>query len=245
MTPGHPSQPGPGPAACTHERPQDPLPSRLSLSPSSGSRCQTPRSPAPVSTRLPSGSPHTFTLSRERSPPSLLRTGVHVPGTSLLTSEDLADPLTAVVTAHVGPRPATLPAPQRLHASVASSGDLHTPNHSKTNSQPLPRSPPPARLSTPAPGRLSPTTDPISYDPAGLSQHLAQAPQGVTTITLKMPATSWPFPAPLESPGRTPHLGKLTPHSLHVPAPNQLNTEHHHSGLTLALYGSSQKYTKK
>lgn len=39
MTSGRPSQPGP--AACMHEHPQDPPPSRLCRSPSSGSRCQT------------------------------------------------------------------------------------------------------------------------------------------------------------------------------------------------------------
>ena len=200
MTLGRPSQPGPGPAACTHERPQDPLPSRLSLSPSSGSRCQTPRSPAPVSRACPQAS-H-FTPSRERSTPSLLRTGVHVPGTSLLTSEDLEDPLTAAVTAHVGPRPATLPAhsvctPPSPPLGTSTPQTVAGPTASLFPEVPhLPDSAPRLREGLAPPGPT--TTDPISHDPTGLTQHLAQAPQGVTTITCKNACN---FPALPGSPG--------------------------------------------
>ena len=89
VTSGRPSQPGP--AACMHERPQDPPPSRLCPSPSSGSaaRCSDPR-PRFHGPALRES--HSSMLLCECSPPSPLRTGLHVPGTSLLIGEDLAPP---------------------------------------------------------------------------------------------------------------------------------------------------------
>lgn len=203
MTPGRPSQPGPGPVACTHERPQDPLPSRLSPSPSSGSRCQTLRSPAPIHFHGPAlRSPHTFTLSCERSPPSPLRTGVHVPGTSCLTGEDLADLLTAMsqrTWVHVQ-RPflhhsvCTPPSPP---PGTSTPQTIAGPTASLFPEVPhLPDSSPPL-LGGLAPPRPT-TTDPISHDPTGLPQHAAQAPQGVTTIT---PKNACNFPALPGSPG--------------------------------------------
>ena len=158
VTSGRPSQPGP--AACMHERPQDPPPSRLCPSPSSGSaaRCSDPR-PRFHGPALRES--HSSMLLCECSPPSPLRTGLHVPGTSLLIGEDLAD-LTGVslsCTCHSarGFTPSDPSGTTVSARSVTSSGDLHTPNHSRTNSRSLSRSPPPARLSTPAPGRLRPT----------------------------------------------------------------------------------------